>query len=123
MKKRVSALLLALTLIFSVSAAATTPETRAVNPITVTAQITVSRSGASCVVKITPRKPASKYSVSGTVSLYKNGKFITSWTVDSLKFNKTYTSVSKGTYRMDYDITVKGPAGSDHFTDSRSNTY
>ena len=119
MKKRVSALVLTLALLFSVSAAAAVP--RVVNPIVVTPKITVSSAGAICSVKIT--SDSSGLTASGTVSLYRDGKFVTSWPVSSLKFSQTYTPVVRGAYRMDYDITVKGPAGSDHLTGSASDTY
>lgn len=118
MKKRVSALVLALIMVFSVSAAAVAP--RNVNPIDLVAEISASSSGVGCSIKITAYATVT---VSGTVTLYRNDSYVTSWTVTGLRFNKTYTPVSKGTYRMDYDITVKGSAGSDHLTGSTSDTY
>lgn len=120
MKKRVSALALALALIFSISAAAA--EARYSNYFSHTEMVSASGSGVSCTVSVKP-KPGVRLAVSGTVTLYKNGNFVKSWSVSSLKFNETYSPSGKGTYRMDYDITVKGPAGSDHLIGSKSSTY
>lgn len=118
MKKRVSALILALMVFFSVSAAAAAP--RNVNPVDLVAGISASSSGVGCSIKITAYATVT---VSGTVTLYKNDNYVTSWPVTGLRFNETYTPVSKGNYRMDYDITIKGSAGSDHLTGSTSDTY
>ena len=118
MKKRVSALVLALIIVFSVSAVAAVP--RNVNPIDLVPSMRASSSGVTCSLKITAYATVT---VSGTVTLYRNDSYVTSWPVTGLRFNETYTPVSKGTYRMDYDITVKGSAGSDHLTGSDEVTY
>lgn len=120
MKKRVSALVLALAIIFSISAAAATP--RNVNPFNHRAVVVASSSGVVCTLNILPT-PGTKLTVSGTVTLYKNDSYLTSWSVTSTSFKQTYTPGAKGTYRMDFDITVKGSAGSDHVTGSTSDTY
>lgn len=117
MKKRVSALVFALALIFTISASAVSPRT--INPMSHTERITASSSGVTCIVDIT----GSKLTASGTVTLYKNGSQVASWTVSSLYFSKTYTPGGKGNYRMDYDITVKGPNGTDRLTGSESDNY
>ena len=119
MKKRVSALFLALALIFSISAAAATP--RAKNPFTHSERITASSRGVTCVVDIS--SDSVKLTASGTVSLYKDGGFLKTRTVNSLYFSVTYTPGGKGTYRMDYNIIVKGPNGSDSLSGSKSDTY
>lgn len=119
MKRRVSALVLALALIFSVSAAAVT--SRANNPIAPDYGLTVTRSGALCELYI---NPSVKVSVSGTVSLYRDGKFLDSWSVTSDSFSETYTgSITHGLYRMDYDVTVKGPYGTDSVKGSTTYDY
>ena len=120
MKKRVSALVLALALVFSVSAAAVT--TRYTNPIDVWPDIVASRSGVKCSVDIAPT-PGTRLTVSGTVTLYRDGEYVTTWSVSSPEFKETYTPTLRGTYRMDYNITVKGPAGTDHLTGSKTDTY
>ena len=120
MKKRVSTLALALILLFSISAAAAAP--RNVNPINHKANIVASSSGVVCSVSITVQ-PGTKVTVSGKVTLYRDDSYVTSWSVSSLKFNQTYTPVLRGGYRMDYDITVKGDAGTDRLTGSESDTY
>ena len=120
MVKRVSAITLVLALIFSIGAAAATP--RYVNPIDLNANVVASSSGVKCSVDITGT-PGAKITATGTVTLYRDGKYLTSWSVDSLYFSETYTPVSRGTYRMDFDITVRGAAGTDHLTGSRSDTY
>ena len=120
MKKRVSSLTLALVLIFSISAAAA--EARYSNYFSHTEAISASASGVTCTVSIKPN-PGVSLTVSGTVTLYKNGDYVKSWPVSGLKFNETYSPSGKGAYRMDYDITVKGPAGSDHLIGSKSSTY
>ena len=117
MKTRVLSLALALALIFSVGAVAVS---RYVNPIDHKAEITASSSGVICKVKITSY---ASVTVSGSVTLYRDGNYVTSWSVSGLEFKETYTPVSRGTYRMDYDITVKGTAGTDHLTGSKSDTY
>ncbi|BDF72824.1 hypothetical protein CE91St41_38070 [Oscillospiraceae bacterium] len=119
MKKRISTLVLALVLIFSVSATAATP--RYVNPINCSPTLTLSRSGATCIVDISSF--SSGLTVSGTVTLYRDNKYLTSWSVDSLYFSETYTPIAKGKYRMDFNITVKGPSGSDRLTGSEEGTY
>ena len=119
MKKRIFTFVLALTLIFSISAAAAT---RYNNLFSHMETVSASHSGIKCTVDITPNSGV-KLTASGTVTLYLDGKYVTSWSVDSLYFSKTYTRVSRGTYRMDYDITIKGPAGTDHLTGSKSDTY
>lgn len=120
MKKRISALILALALIFSVSAAAATP--RLANPIRPKATLTVTGSGAQCELAINPSGVT--VSVSGTVSLYRDGKFLDSWSVTSGSFSKTYTSgITKGLYRMDYDVIVKGPYGTDSVEGSTTYDY
>ncbi|BDF69119.1 hypothetical protein CE91St41_01000 [Oscillospiraceae bacterium] len=120
MKTRVLSLALALALIFSVGAVAVTP--RYTNPIDVWPDIVASSSGVKCSVDITPI-PGTRLTVSGTVTLYRAGGYLTSWPVSGLEFKETYTPVSRGTYRMDYDITVKGTAGTDHLTGTKSDTY
>lgn len=120
MKKRVSALALALALIFSVGAAAATP--RSVNPIRPKAALVVTSSGASCQLTINPTGVT--VSVSGTVSLYRDGSFVKSWSVTSDSFSETYTSgITRGLYRMDYNVTVKGPYGSDSVKGSTTYDY
>lgn len=119
MRKRVSALVLALAIIFSISATAATP--RFVNPISSQAKLTLTSSGATCIVNISSF--SSGLTVSGTVTLYRNDNYLTSWNVDSLYFSETYTPITKGNYRMDYNITVKGSAGTDYVTGSEKGTY
>ena len=119
MRKRVSALVLALAIIFSISATAATP--RFVNPISSSAKLTLTSSGATCIVDIS--SISSGLTVSGTVTLYRDNKYLTSWSVDSLYFSETYTPIAKGKYRMDFNITVKGPSGSDRLTGSEEGTY
>lgn len=120
MKKRVSALVLVLALIFSVSAAAVTP--RSANPIRPKATLTVNSSGALCELEINPSGVT--VSVSGTVSLYRDGNFVKSWSVTSDSFSETYTSgITRGLYRMDYNVTVKGPYGSDSVKGSTTYDY
>lgn len=120
MKKRVSALALALALVFAISASAATPRTN--NPIDWNASLSVSSSGAYCRLTIYP--DGVNVTVSGTVSLYKDGSFVKSWSVTSTNFSQTYTkNISSATYRMDYDVTVKGPYGSDPITGSVSYNY
>ena len=120
MRKRVSALVLALVLILSVSAAAATP--RSINQFSHKKNIVASSSGVVCSVTISCQ-PGARLTASGTVTLYRDDSYVTSWQVSGLRFNQTYTPVHRGTYRMDYDITVKGPAGKDHLTGSKSDTY
>lgn len=120
MKKRVSALVLVLTLTFSISAVAA--QARFNNYFSHNEAVSASSSGVTCTISITPN-PGVNLTASGTVTLYKNDSYVTSWTVSSLKFNETYSPGGKGTYRIDYDITVKGPAGSDHLTGSKTDTY
>ena len=38
-------------------------------------------------------------------------------------FSKTYTPVSSGTYRIEFDLTVKGVDGTDYFSGSDEVTY
>ncbi len=119
MKRRVSALALALALILSISAAAATP--RSANPIYPDKGLTVTKSGALCELYINPNV---KVSVSGTVSLYRDGSFLKSWSVTSDSFSETYTgSITHGLYRMDYNVTVKGPNGSDSVKGSITYDY
>lgn len=120
MKKRVSALVLALALLFSVSAAAATPRSK--NPIDYVTSFTVNSSGAHCGVTITAYNVS--VSVSGTVTLYKDGKYLTSWSVSSTSFSKTYTkNITSGLYSMEYDLTVKGPYGTDSISGSVDYNY
>ena len=120
MKKRVSALALALALIFSISAAAATP--RFNNPINCSPTLTVTRSGATCEFDVIAN--GASVTVSGTISLYKDGAFLKSWSVNSTSFSETYTrNISSGTYRMDYNVTVKGPYGTDSVKGSVSEDY
>lgn len=118
MKKRVSALVLALALLFAVSAAAVT--TRKVNPVDILPNVAASSSGVTCTVKITS---FAAVSVSGTITLYRDNSYLTSWPINDLEFEKTYTPVRSGEYRMEYDITVKGAAGTDYLTGSEFDTY
>lgn len=118
MKKRVSMLALALTLIFTVSAAAVTP--RGVNPIDVLPNVATSNSGVTCTVKITS---FATVSVSGTITLYRDDSYLISWPIYDVEFEETYTPVRSGEYRMEYDITVRGPAGTDYLTGSEFDTY
>lgn len=120
MKKRISALILAMALIFAVSAAAATP--RAVNPIDVASSVSASSSGVTCSIRISA-PPGSNITASGTVALYRNDGYVTSWAVNSLNFAKTYTPALRGDYRMDYSITVKGSAGTDNLSGSEYDTY
>lgn len=120
MKKRISAIVLALALLCSVSAAAATP--RSSNPIKPKATLTVTSSGAQCKLAINPSGVT--VSVSGTVSLYRDGEFLDSWSVTSDSFSETYTrSVTHGLYRMDYDVIVKGPYGTDSIESSVTYDY
>ena len=118
MKKRISVLVLALTLIFTVSAAAITP--RGVNPIDILPNVAATSSGVTCTVKITF---FTNVSVSGTITLYRDDSYLISWPINDVEFERTYTPVRSGEYRMEYDITVKGPAGTDHLTGSEFDTY
>ena len=120
MKKRVSALVLALALIFSISAAAATP--RYNNPIDCNATLTVTSSGANCSFTIDSDGRA--VTVSGTISLYKDGAFLKSWSINSTDFSQTYTKgITHALYRMDYNVTVKGPYGTDNVKGSTSYDY
>lgn len=120
MKKRVSALALALALIFSISAAAATP--RYANPISYDASLVVTRSGATCELDIYPS--GVKVTVSGTVTLYKDGNYQTSWSMSSTSFAKTYAkNITSGLYSMEYDLTVKGPYGTDSISGSVDYNY
>lgn len=118
MKKRVSALVLALSLLFTISTAAVTP--RSVNPINFVPNVTASSTQVTCKVRITAYAPVS---VSGTITLYRDDSYLISWPINDLEFKKTYTPVRSGEYRMEYDITVKGAAGTDYLTGSEFDTY
>lgn len=118
MKKRVSVLALALALIFTISAAAVAP--RGVNPINFVPNVSVSSSRVTCKVRITAYAAVT---VSGTITLYRDDSYLTSWPINDLEFEEIYTPARSGEYRMEYDITVKGPAGTDHLTGSEFDTY
>lgn len=118
MKKRISALVFALAIIFSISASAAT---RTNNPILVTPTVVATSSDVTCTLDVS--SDSGSVTVSGTVTLYKDGSRIASWSVTSPNFEKTYIPGGKGTYRMDYSITVKGSAGTDRLSGSEKDTY
>ena len=120
MKKRVSVLALALALIFTISAAAVAP--RGVNPIDIVPVTKASSAGVTCSISISA-PPGTKLVVSGTVTLYRDDSYLISWPINDVEFEKTYTPVRSGEYRMEYDITVRGPAGTDYLTGSEFDTY
>lgn len=118
MKTRISALVLALTLVFSISASAAT---RTNNTFLASPGIKATSRGVICTMVISSADTS--LTVSGTITLYKDNAYVTSWSVSGRNISKTYPQVSSGTYRMEFDLTIKGVDGTDYFSGSDEVTY
>lgn len=125
MKKRISAIVLVLAMIFSISASAITP--RYNNDIDIIPDVSFSGIKATCVLDITTGD--SSATITGSMTLSKGSTTICTWSDLSGKgdpiFSRSCTStqIVTGTYTLSYNLTVKGVNGTDHVKNSVNFVY
>lgn len=126
MKKRISAIVLVLAMIFSISASASVLRWK--NDIDLTPDVAFSGIKATCSIIVSTGDDTAK--VSGSMTLSKGGTTICTWSGlsgsgDPIVFSKacTNTQIVKGTYTLSYNLTVSGIHGTDYISDSDTFTY
>lgn len=125
MKKRISALVLVLAMIFSISASASV--LRWNNDIDITPDVTFSGIKATCYLDVSTND--STATISGSMTLSKGSTTICTWSGLSGKGDTTFTksctntSIVPGTYTLSYNLTVKGVRGTDYISDSFNFIY
>lgn len=119
MRKRISAAVLLLAMLFSVSAAAISP--RWDSGARCTARVSFSGNSATCTLKVTTASSSDK--ITATITLTKDGRELASWVnytgTGELEFSKSITNanVTSGTYRMSYHVVITGSGGTDTIDD------
>lgn len=126
MKKRVAAMSLALVMMFAITSSAFASVLRWNSTATCTSSLFFTGTTANCKISVVADTGAS---INGTITLYRVSSSsetkVASWNVSGtsrLSTTKT-TGVTAGqTYKMVIDINVSGSNGSDHITDSITET-
>ena len=125
MKKRMSAIVLVLAMIFSISASAAVPRWN--SGATITPEVYFSGIKATCALDITTGD--SNAAITGSMTLSRGGTTICTWSDLSGKGDPTFsrsctsTQIVKGTYTLSYSITIKSSLGTDYISDSDTFTY
>ena len=125
MKKRMSAIVLVLAIIFSISASAAVPRWN--SGATIIPDVSFSGIKATCSLDITTADKNA--SITGSMTLSKGGTTICTWNDLSGKgspiFSRSCTStkIVSGTYTLSYNLVITSSLGTDRISDSDTFTY